>query len=74
MKNLLSFAQISTGKFRKEISTIDIRTSVKEVMSIQKHKAKLMGIEVSCHFFGFEGLNNSICTDEQCLQQVLLIF
>jgi len=47
VNDLLSFAQISAGKFRKEISVMDVRQTVKEVMLIQKHKALMMGIELS---------------------------
>jgi len=34
VNDLLSFAQIRAGKFRKEISVMDVRSTVKDVMLI----------------------------------------
>jgi len=54
---------------------MDVRTTVKDVLLIQKHKAQMMGIELSCQFEGFDKEEDfKICTDEQRLQQVILNF
>jgi len=44
---------------------MDVRTTVKDVMLIQKHKAQMMDVELSCQFQGFEHEEDyKICTDE----------
>ena len=73
VNDLLSFAQINAGKFRKEVSIFNIRNSVKEVMLIQEHKAAMMDITLTSEFKGFNNIM-TICSDEQRLQQVLLNF
>ena len=40
IKDLLDYAQIRAGKFRKNISTFNIRKSVEKVMAIQRHNAE----------------------------------
>jgi signal transduction histidine kinase len=45
IQDLLDFAQISSGKFRKNISTFNIRNSIEKVMSVQKEQAKEKNID-----------------------------
>jgi|TARA_B110001450_G_C17632649_1_gene485884 signal transduction histidine kinase len=42
--DLLDFAQINAGKFRKVITSFDLRDAIQEVISIQKDKANMGGI------------------------------
>ena len=44
IKDLLDYAQIKAGKFRKNITTFDIRKSVEKVMAIQRLNAKNKGL------------------------------
>ena len=37
--DLLDFAQINAGKFRKVITSFDLKEAIQEVVSIQKDKA-----------------------------------
>jgi len=48
--DLLDFAQLNAGKFRKVIKHFDLNDAIKEVVNIQKEKAKMAGIKLSCHF------------------------
>ena len=43
--DLLDFSQLNAGKFRRTITTFDLKEAVEEVISIQKDKAKLMGVK-----------------------------
>jgi signal transduction histidine kinase len=45
IQDLLDLAQIKSGKFRKNLSSFDIRESVDKVMSIQRQQALLKGID-----------------------------
>jgi K+-sensing histidine kinase KdpD len=38
VNDILSFAQISGGKFRKDVSTFNIKEAIQEVISIQRFK------------------------------------
>jgi len=44
--DLLDFAQLNSGKFRKVLSNFDLKEAVEEVISIQKDKANMMGVEL----------------------------
>lgn len=45
VQDLLDYAQIKAGKFRKNISEFNIRKSVEKVMSIQRLNAQKKGID-----------------------------
>lgn len=45
VQDLLDYAQIKAGKFRKNISEFNIRKSVEKVMSIQRLSAQKKGID-----------------------------
>ena len=49
--DLLDFAQINAGKFRKVVTNFDIKEAVNEVVSIQKDKASMAGIKLSCNYY-----------------------
>ena len=53
VQDILDFAQIKSGKFRKNLKTFDIRESVKKIMSIQEKKAKDKGIILISEFVNF---------------------
>ena len=48
--DLLDYAQIKAGKFRKNISTFNIRDVIEEVVSIQRSKAQAKGIDLPIEF------------------------
>ena len=66
----MDFAQLKTGKFRKNIKTFNLKDSVEKVMCIQRMKAKAQNIEFEVVFENMP--NTFICTDEDRLMQVLL--
>ena len=75
VQDLLDYAQIKAGKFRKNISTFDIRESIEKVMCIQREKAHEKGIEFSTQFINFPSdLDEAFTlkTDEHRVMQVLL--
>lgn len=53
VQDLLDYAQIKAGKFRKNISTFDIRESVEKVMCIQRKKAEEKGLEFYVQYENF---------------------
>lgn len=85
VQDLLDFAQLKAGKFRKNYSSFNIRETVKKVMRIQKKKAEAAGIQLLARFPGMAvhepdtsqmiqpvGTSPVICCDESRLIQVLL--
>ena len=44
IQDLLDYAQIKAGKFRKNIESFDLMESVEKVISIQQQNAKAKGI------------------------------
>lgn len=48
--DLLDFAQINNGKFRKVAKEFDLKEAVEEVIQIQKEKAKMQGIKLKARF------------------------
>jgi len=50
VQDLLDFAQIKAGKFRRNIQTFNIRESIEKVMSIQKKQALSHGIHLYATF------------------------
>jgi len=81
VQDLLDYAQIKAGKFRKNISKFDIRKSVETVMCIQRQKALDNNIDFYPTFKNIaetpDNLPDSmfspeVCTDEERVMQVLL--
>lgn len=50
IQDFLDYAQIKAGKFRKNITTFNIRDSIEKVVSIQRHKADSKGVEMLIEF------------------------
>ena len=48
--DLLDFAQLNAGKFRKVIKEFDLGDAIAECISIQHDKAKMMGIKLRSHY------------------------
>ena len=48
--DLLDFSQLNEGEYRKNISEFDLGEVIKEVISIQKHKAAIKGIRINSRF------------------------
>ena len=48
--DLLDFAQLNAGKFRKVIKQFELKDSIEEVVDIQKEKSHMGGIKLSCCF------------------------
>ena len=82
VQDLLDYAQIKAGKFRKNISVFDIRESIEKVMCIQRKKAEEKEINFEVIYenilspndtqLGENMFNSTIKTDEQRVMQVLL--
>ena len=52
--DILDFAQLQNGKFRKDEQLFNIRKTIKEVISILEYQAKKKGIEIDSFFLNFE--------------------
>ena len=57
IQDLLDYAQIKAGKFRKNIEKFDIREAIENVMSIQKQKAESLKIQFFPTFYNFQESN-----------------
>jgi signal transduction histidine kinase len=44
---MLDFAQMRSGKFRKDVCNFDIRDAINEIVNVQKLKAEFCGINLS---------------------------
>jgi signal transduction histidine kinase len=44
---MLDFAQLRSGKFRKDICNFDIKEAINEIINVQKLKADFCGINLS---------------------------
>lgn len=44
--DLLDFAQLNAGKFRKVVRQFDLREAIEEIVAIQKDKASMGGIKL----------------------------
>ena len=65
---MLDYAQIKAGKFRKNLSSFDVRNCVARVINIQKHHAQEKQLYLKAQFEGFiEESDYVIKTDEQRL-------
>ena len=53
IQDLLDYAQIKAGKFRKNMSKINIKETVVEVISLQKQQAESKGIQLIWKLSGF---------------------
>jgi len=80
VQDLLDYAQIKDGKFRKSIQAFNIRDSVQRVISIQKQKADVLGLSLKATFENMADDNHDlgelispiIHCDEQRIMQVIL--
>ena len=50
---MLDFAQMRSGKFRKDIFNFDVRKAIEEMVSIQMLKAEFCGITLSFKMINF---------------------
>ena len=50
IQDLLDYAQIKSGKFRKNITTFNIRHTIEKVVSIQRLKADSKGLTMPIVF------------------------
>ena len=48
--DLLDFAQLNAGKFRKTVKKFDLKDAIEEMISVQKDKASMGGIQLSCEY------------------------
>ena len=60
IQDLLDFAQIKAGKFRKNIQEFNIQEAIEEVMSIQKDQAARKGVELSLNLINISTEINPI--------------
>ena len=67
--DLLDFAQLENGKFRKKEAWFNVHNCIDEVVSIQEYKAKVKKINIVTKFSLEEGY---IYSDEERILQVVL--
>jgi signal transduction histidine kinase len=67
--DLLDFAQLKNGKFRKQEKWMDVRTVVEEIINIQNYKAAKKSITINTNF---DDCRDIIFSDEQRILQIVL--
>ena len=70
VQDLLDYAQIRAGKFRKNLKTFDIREAIEKVMCIQRRKAQAQNIDLEVEYHDIK--DPMVRTDEERVLQVLL--
>ena len=61
VNDILDFAQLKSGMFRKDCYMFNLEEAVNEVILIQKLKAEFLGVKLYCIFEGFN--DHMICSD-----------
>lgn len=64
--DMLSLAQLNSKKFRKNVTNIDIRSTVEDIMKVQMQKAETIGVGLRASFKGFDD-QFLVATDEMRL-------
>ena len=86
IQDLLDYAQLRTGNFRKNLKQFNIREAIEEVMSIQREQARTKGIDLTVNYtniceavnvdqsihFNQEIFSPEMKSDVNRLQQVIL--
>ena len=57
VQDILDFAQLSVGRFRKNVHNFDLEQAIEEVLSIQEFKAEALGISYDVKYSNFNQLN-----------------
>jgi signal transduction histidine kinase len=50
---MLDFAQLNSGKFRKDLFNFNVRDAIEEIVNIQMLKAEFCGINLIFEMIGF---------------------
>lgn len=56
VNDILDFAQMRSGKFRKQNQCCDLAETIHEIFNIQEYKAEQMGINMTSEFENFSAL------------------
>ena len=80
VQDLLDFAQIKAGKFRKNIKQFNIKEAIQQVLDIQSYKAQKQGIELSVEYANLnddeedkiDSYSPFIYSDMARIQQIIL--
>jgi signal transduction histidine kinase len=80
VQDLLDFAQIKAGKFRKNIKLFNIKEAIDQVIAIQSYKAKKQGIDLLVEYINvgdseedsISSFSPFIMADMPRIQQILL--
>jgi len=78
VQDLLDYAQLKAGKFRKNINKFNVEEAIEQVCCIQRHKAQKQGIELITEFPNISNNNSkqshfpNIISDVKRIQQIVL--
>ena len=53
VEDILGYAQLKAGKFRKDIKRFNIQRAINEIIAIQSYQADSKGIVIATDFIGF---------------------
>ena len=56
VQDILDFAQLESGRFRKNSYNFNLEKIIREVLDIQEYKAQSLGISLVVSFTNFEKL------------------
>ena len=70
--DMLDFAQINQGNFRKNVHEFNLKDAIDELTNIQMLKAEVSGVELIVKMKEFPRNNYLVQSDQQRIQQVVL--
>ena len=63
VNDMLDFAQLRSGKFRRDLSSFNIKEAIQEIVNVQLLKAEFQGIKLSFVMANFDMNDLVICSD-----------
>ena len=63
VNDMLDFAQLRSGKFRRDLSSFNIKEAIQEIVNVQLLKAEFQGIKLSFVMVNFDMNDLVICSD-----------
>ena len=63
VNDMLDFAQLRSGKFRRDLSSFNIKEAIQEIVNVQLLKAEFQGNKLSFVMANFDMNDLVICSD-----------
>lgn len=73
VNDILDYAQISSGKFRKNFSRFNIQECVEEIILVMRFKIEQIGINLKFELQGFEDNSRPVLQNHVCEKQLQVV-